>query len=412
MKEILFRLARVHAPIRLVNCAGVLDRLPLYMPGWPAVEVQTGELGFAGNGETPAATLVHNGEMFRISSPRREGARFHKTEVNAVCDLISALAYARIHSNEDLLSLHAGAVRINGQLALFPGVAKAGKSTLSAVLSQYGAEVFTDDVLPLVVQPGAPIFGLATGIAPRLRLPLPDNIDVAFREFLAASGGPENSQYKYLPSQWIAPQGETAPVGAIILLERIDNTQEPTLEPASRGDVLRVLLKQNFSREGDSGMTLAALHGLASMRPCYRLRYYAPQDAARLLMDHFNALPAPDMATYPKGGPALQGVPAEPAEPIKIEENQTYGHASHCAEFELEGTFFLASSDRQRILHIDEGARRIWHLLRQPASPNEAIEILTAAFPDADAAQIRADTREIFTRFSERGVIAPVGNSG
>ena len=120
---------------------------------------------------------------------------FHKTAVNAMCDPIALLPYGEAADHPDLLTLHAAAVVIDGQAVLLPAVRRGGKSVMTAALAARGAAVYSDDVVGVTARARAPLRALAAGIAPRLRLPLPDGISPEFAAFGAAHKAPENGQY-------------------------------------------------------------------------------------------------------------------------------------------------------------------------------------------------------------------------
>lgn len=62
-----------------------------------------------------------------------------------------------MHQRERLV-LHASAVRVGGQLVIFAGDKGAGKSTTTAAAVERGHALFTDDLLPLTIEPnGCPV---------------------------------------------------------------------------------------------------------------------------------------------------------------------------------------------------------------------------------------------------------------
>ena len=77
---------------------------------------------------------------------------------------------------------------------------------------------------------------MALGIAPRLRLPLPAAASSAFHAFVEVHRGlsDHESLYLALPPALLAPYGTTAPIGAVVLLDR-KMSGEPGLNQR-RGD--------------------------------------------------------------------------------------------------------------------------------------------------------------------------------
>ncbi len=93
--------------------------------------------------------------------------------VNGICDLIVELNWSRLRQKTELLCLHAAGVEMGEALLVLPSGRRAGKSTLTAELARRGHRVFSDDILALQLDANGVAIGLATGISPRLRLPLP-----------------------------------------------------------------------------------------------------------------------------------------------------------------------------------------------------------------------------------------------
>lgn len=130
------------APVRTVNCDGLIEDMASYVPCWP--------FSVSDMGPTDAcATLAFNGSAWMIQSPHTKAPRVHKAEVNAACDLLSILASAMIAQEPGLLCFHAAALETDDGLVLFPAVRRSGKSTLAAILMARGAKLFTDDYLPV-----------------------------------------------------------------------------------------------------------------------------------------------------------------------------------------------------------------------------------------------------------------------
>ena len=113
--------------------------------------------------------------------------------------------------------------------------------------------MFGDDVLALT-RCGE---GVALGVAPRLRLPLPETLAPEFHQFVANHLGPHDDRYGYLAldEQQLASHGMRCPLGAVLLIERDESLSEPQLVRLQPGDGLWQLLQQNFA-EHESDKTL------------------------------------------------------------------------------------------------------------------------------------------------------------
>ncbi|MFP5482167.1 MAG: hypothetical protein ACLGGW_02685, partial [Gammaproteobacteria bacterium] len=107
------------------------------------------------------------------------------------------------------IALHAGAVAISNRLIAITGPRRAGKSTLIARLcAEPDLQIFCDDVLPI-----SPLGeGVALGVAPRLRLPLPAKASQHFKQFARQHLGPHDNRYGYLCTTNLAGNGTRLPL--------------------------------------------------------------------------------------------------------------------------------------------------------------------------------------------------------
>ncbi|GBF26390.1 hypothetical protein MnTg02_01428 [bacterium MnTg02] len=80
---------------------------------------------------------------------------------------------------------------------------------------------------------------LATGVSPRLRLPLPENLADETLNFLKDRRGPESERYLYpdLSETELAERGSTAPIGGFVLLEREEGA-EVKITPLDDSEIL------------------------------------------------------------------------------------------------------------------------------------------------------------------------------
>ena len=324
--------------------------------------------------------------------------------LNAACDAMAAVAQAVAAEDARLLCLHAAGVVIAGRLVVFPNVRRAGKSTLSVALAHAGHPVFSDDVLPLVFPALAPAYGLAMGLAPRLRLPLPDSSGQEFRDWVAATPGPQNRQYKYLSLPGQPIHGESLPLGAFVILDRQDMPVPARLDPVPPDAAMDGLLHQNFTRDRHSGDILQALADLLAMTPVYRLCYFDLQGAVDCLgcalANAFPDLP-PAPGHIPQFRPALaDAVPAVPRQDDALRQR------AHTTARMIGTTLYLADPEGRAIHRMDPLAAAIWDILENPAAAAEIEEILVEAFPTVDRHQIAADLRKLLQALIGWGLLA------
>lgn len=384
----------LNRPVRLANCGAILDELARYFPGWP---FQLRDPG----GAEPVATLAFAAGTFRLTSAFIEGPRFHKTAVNALCDLTALLPQALAAQDADLMCLHAAAVEIGGAAILFPAVRRSGKSLLSAGLAARGAGILSDDVVALTVRTGAPLMARAGGIATRLRLPLPRVVPGAVLDFLAANAGPRNRQYRYLAQPGQPGFGASYPIGGVVVLER-RGAGPASFCPEPRGDILRGLLHQHFTRDRDSAQVMEALYLIATTVPCWRLIYTRLQDGIDLVLDAAGdgrlAAPArpPVIRTRETGG-------ARTALPVAT--GHRYSRSPNADLRDLDGQFFAVSQDGGRIVHLNDGAMRIWAALAEPATASEISALICEVFPDVPAGEVTRDTQQALNLLHRLGLV-------
>jgi len=167
--------------------------------------------------------------------------------VDAACGFIAELVRAYVNEIPRRLCLHAAAADIGGRLVIFPSTHRAGKSVLSAALGSAGCRLFGDDILLIDARGGT---GVAGGICPRLRLPLPANLQAETRSFIAANSGPAGKRYCYLTlgEAALARKEERLPIGTFVMLERTEDGPM-RLQPIDRAEALKTMVWQNFARQ-------------------------------------------------------------------------------------------------------------------------------------------------------------------
>ena len=326
-----------------------------------------------------------------------------------VCDLVAEMAWERLRSDPGLLCLHAAAVAFDDTLVVMPNARRAGKSTLAVALARLGHRLLTDDVLPVRHAPDRQTFvGIANGIAPRLRLPLPEGFSPAFHDWVGQDIGPANRQYKYLTSAPIAPGGTEIPLGAIVALDRQDDATPPRLDPIPREEALASLIQQNFARAAHSARILDSADRLTRGLPAFRLTYHSGEEAAGFLSTHpaLQNLPIPVVAA--SGQPDQPSPLSQPApERPHFDAALPYVQAPGVAETHAGADHFLADSSGQAIHRLNPGSAVIWRLLCEPADLAEVTSLLASLYEDTPPDQIRADSETVMRHLAETGLIRP-----
>jgi len=192
----------------------------------------------------------------------------------------------------DLFLLHAAAVSFPPGLVIFPSVRRAGKSTLVCELARRGLTVFCDDVLPMEIRGHS---GMALGILPRLRLPLPTSAGEDYRAFVAARQGLSRWRWVYLALQdgELAPFGEMLPIAAIVALSRSPRQRPAKLSELPLAAALRAVIDRNFAEEIPPATIFDELREIAVSARCFQLDYSDVEDAAQCLVAEFGGPECP-----------------------------------------------------------------------------------------------------------------------
>ena len=396
------------APLRVGNPDVVLSLLEPILKAWPANSQPPKDAT-----TPPFATLSPAGKKhWRLEAPSATNPVAHHNPVNAVCDLIVELSWERLRSRPELLCLHAAALKFGDRVVIFPNARRAGKSLLTATLARFGHDVFSDDFVPLNIDAETGVIAsLANGIAPRLRLPLPDHNSTGLNDWIKDHIGPTNKQYGYLNGIDLPLSGTSAPVGAVVVLQRDPDLTEPaSLVPIPQDEAMAALVTQNFGRQVHAGAILRVADTITRRLPVLRLRYNAVEEAAALL----------------HASPALQDLPAvqmpesdhqAPLPLAPLEEQRTLGSVSidlagvyrklpDHTEVETETCLYLADGLGISIHRLKPVSAIIWKLLDEQLSGEDMIDVMQEIYPDVPTAQLRDDTAKALKFFVMHRLIA------
>lgn len=337
------------------------------------------------------------GEKWSLVLEEVPDAPRHWNAVNVICDLVAEMAWERLRSEPTLLCLHAAAAEFDGRLVVLPNARRAGKSTLAAALGRLGHRLFTDDVLPIRLDKTSKVFlGVANGVAPRIRLPLPRDFSDELLSWLDEDPGPSNSQYKYLLNCPIASGGETTPLGAIIILDRQDSPCPPSVCEIPVEEALATLIAQNFARTLHAGSILNSINAVAKDLPTFRLTYHNGEEAAAFLTKHdaFQELPE---ATQSGSDPHDRQAPLEELGQTAptFDASRRYVQVRGVTESHAGTDHFLADGTGLAIHRLNAGSAAIWRLFEAPIALDEVVDVLAAAFDEVDVDQISSDTEHL-----------------
>ena len=360
-----------------------------------------------GPAENPVLRLSRKNGSYRLEGPWVQQTISRSDRVDALCAFIAEFIRAYVTQDERLLCLHGAAAEFAGRLVVFPNRYRAGKSVLSASLAASGIRLFADDVLPI----GDDDRGIAPGFAPRLRLPLPDDLSPAMRDAILRRAGVGGEHYLYLDLdvRELAPRGTAAPVGAIVLLEREPGTG-PNLTPVSEGEMLTHVIWQNFAREAPPSQILDRLHRLVAGARRFRLRYGRAEDAVPFLQDTFAEWPDTGAEeplsepSIPPQEPSGGRVPTWTGEPL----DGCYSRTPGIKDVMIDGERFLADSAGAAIYHLNPVASAVWHLLSEPKTRDQVVGLMHEAFPDIPRERIAGDVGALIGELSKKQLLVTV----
>ncbi|MCV0394701.1 MAG: PqqD family peptide modification chaperone [Rhizobiaceae bacterium] len=393
--------------LRFDEAAEVLHVLRTVTEGWSLRKVSESE-------GDPEIGIRGQGDGFQIEQPGRV-PRGEPSAVSAACSLVASLLNCLVEDDSDLLALHAGAVTFGGQAVVFPSTHRAGKSTLAAALAFQGHRLIAEDILPLDCN-GAHISAIASGVAPRLRLPIPLSLGIKFRLSAWRNAGPDDGYYRYLqlPSRSRCRFGERFGIGAFLFLERDARHREPRLFAVRRADAMRILLLQNFGTAAPPAVILDRIEALTDQCPAYLLRYSGLGKAVSFLEAAFGSQalvePWPRLQIASPDISRVAGVELEGRQAAALVE-KIICRRRHVTVRQMDGSAFLADQTGGGIFALDPLGRAIWELMKHPVSTGEIAAGLCEAYPDIPPETIAADVSRLVEQFLENGLATDVGRS-
>ncbi len=277
-------LAKAGWTLAIADCPGVVDGLDRILAGWDLRRAPASR-------RRPVARICRTAAggfawvSFGTSEPVMWHARPPETEMDVLCDIHDVLFDWYLADHARHLAVHGAAAKFGDGLVVFPTMTKTGKSTLMVELARRGTTIFCDDVL--AIEPKRNL-GVALGLMPRLRNPLPRRASAAFRAFLAARQGPTDRRWIYaiLRAGEIAPFGATAPIKAFVFLDR--KARGPArMARVDPGTMLSELIAQNIARGFPAAEVFRRFHALVKEGACFRLSYADTGDAAAALLAEF-----------------------------------------------------------------------------------------------------------------------------
>ncbi len=250
-----------------------MDTIRLLFADWPWREEAGG---------VPHLRITPTDTGYAVDVPGLE-SQIAANAVEAAHMLVGSLIAHLVRGRESLVSFHAASFQARAGLVVCLGASFAGKSSVGLHAAAQGARFFGDD--RIIVELGATPHGIAQGLAPKLRLPVPEDAGAAFRRFLDAHRVREGQGLLWLgPDASVAASfGEARKLAGFAILDRREG--EPTsLASASRAIVTEALLRHAFA----PGVSVAGLVGrlaaLAAAVPADVMQFASSREAAAVLL--------------------------------------------------------------------------------------------------------------------------------
>jgi hypothetical protein len=318
---------------------------------------------------------------------------------SAVCAVVADLLEAFSEQATTPIVFHAGAFAIDNRLIAITGPGRAGKSTLiSRLCAEPKLQVFCDDVLPV----GPQGEGIALGVSPRLRLPLPADSSEAFRQMVARHLGPHDSRYGYVCPATLAPHGTHLPLSALVVLDRQADTPA-RLHHIQQDDGLFYALQQNMGHFESPGEALAATQALLGGITCVRLVYSNLEEAVQLLQQAFSSPTgiAPDVQVHDAG----HWNPLKAAAPKPVNSKQIFSRTAGATLRRVGETAFLWRNGEHCVWRLNAVAQAVWGILEIPGTAIEVTEVLAEIFVQVPRKKLEADVRSMMGMMREEGFL-------
>lgn len=392
----LLKFEPVSRPVQLAQGLRILPHLVRVFANWPYREIR------AEGADDPVISIIEHGGSFILQAPWVEFERRYETAADVADALAHHVTRAWMTENPRLLGIGAGAARFGNDLAVFVGGPRSGKSLLVSCLAASGHMAFADATLPVSA---GNRHGIGLGIAPRLRLPLPDALPGSLRSLVEqhVDSGADHLGYFRPRNGQMADFGEQAPIRAFVLLDRADGAAT-ALRPVAAGTVLKRLLLGSFDTLPSAHDSLELLHELVGNTGCYRLTWSDPMEAIATLRARFALCRPQDSDDDSRGlGPmkALQRRASGPRKP----SGRQFRHVEGLGERQVDSDLFLVDPGGEAIYHLNGLGAGLWRLLDGSHGQNDAVSLLRDAYPLVNCNDLAADVERLIDDLTERGLL-------
>jgi len=401
---LLIRFKGVAGYVILPDEPALLDGIAQLAPSWKYTFTAIEDDGSLQRCITRVAKNQNNPSTFDVESVYVEEPLIGLPTASALCAVMADVLEAHIEESQNPIALHAGAVAISNRLIAITGPRQAGKSTLIARLcAEPDLQIFCDDVLPI-----SPLGeGVALGVAPRLRLPLPAKASQHFKQFARQHLGPHDNRYGYLCTTNLAGNGTRLPLGAIVVLDRQIDTAA-CLHTMNEDDALFYALEQNMGQFDTPAKALATTQAVLGKVTCVRLVYSNLEEAVQLLRKAFGGDEAihPDVPVKPAQG----WTPPTPHAHRPVNPQQVFKRAPTAALRRIGQSAFLWQAGEHTIWRLNRVGQAVWVLLEIPGNARELVEALAEVFVQVPQEQLQHDVAALLGILNAEGFVVELSD--
>jgi hypothetical protein len=384
-------------PVQLARGMKVLPHLMRVFAGWPYREVP--------KADNPDALLnvMHEDGTYVLEAPWLRKQLRYDAAADLAHGLATHVARGWFLEHSGMLWLEAAAVAFGDQIVVFVGGPRSGKSLLTACLTLSGNKVFADSILPVSVEEPQ---GMSLGMAPRLQLPLPEELQHPLRGSVEAQLDSGSDKVGYLtPGEGIlAPFGQTARIRAFVMLDR-SASSAATLSPASSGKLLKRLLLNSFGEGMSADELLGNVERVVGDVPCFRMTWSDPHEAVNALRARFAVwrTPAADQDDQTKSSTVRKARrrPSGPRHPA----GRRFSHRKGLTEHLVDADLFLVNPGGQTIYHLNGLGAGVWRLLDGTHGLDDVVTVLKEAYPDVGPEAVESDVRTLVDDLADRGLL-------
>ncbi|MCR2745272.1 PqqD family protein [Limnobacter parvus] len=397
--RLLLKFSGVGQGLCVPNHLALMNALREVVPTWDFTEeALSSDCEIGDHCVAHVSIAFHAPLCYNINSIYTEEPMMGLSTASAVCSLLADILETHISNSANPIALHAGAFVMGGKLIAVSGPRRAGKSTLiSRLCAEPDVQIYCDDVLP--VNPSG--HGIALGLAPRLRLPLPKLASPVFRQHVQQHLGPHDERYGYLCSANVAAHGTTHPLAALIILDRRAQATNAHFCELNEDDALFYALQQNMGNFANPQEALLRTQALLGNVRCLRLVYHDLEDAVALLRQAFGQSAEPYTNLPVQPAQAWQPETARAAEPIRAK--QVFARAPGAAVRRIGNSTFLWLASENSVWRLNTVAEAVWALLETPGSAEELADVLGEVFVQVPKAQLEKDIAGLMAVMKEEG---------